>query len=188
MSSFRLAQVRTEQGVRDQVSGQPLPARASEHLQDATRLFSAVDAARQQLRLGPLNGMDRALDGLLPIVRQHLDELTFAQTWAEGQAMTFEQMVEYALEITRGAPPTAQRQASETVAPPRNPDLALLTPREREIVILVARGLGNRQIAEHLVVAPRTVETHVHNILGKLELTSRAQVAVWAVEHGLLAT
>ena len=63
-----------------------------------------------------------------------------------------------------------------------------LTPREREIVALVATGRTNRQIADTLVLSGRTVETHVRNILGKLELSSRAQIAVWAVEHGLGAS
>jgi DNA-binding NarL/FixJ family response regulator len=58
-----------------------------------------------------------------------------------------------------------------------------LTRRERQVALLVARGLTNRQIAEELVVSERTVEMHVSNILGKLDLTSRAQVAVWAAER-----
>lgn len=60
-----------------------------------------------------------------------------------------------------------------------------LTPREREVVALVARGLSNRQIAHSLVIAEATVIRHVSNILGKLSLTSRAQVAVWAVQHSI---
>jgi DNA-binding CsgD family transcriptional regulator/tetratricopeptide (TPR) repeat protein len=61
-----------------------------------------------------------------------------------------------------------------------------LTPREREVAALVARGLSNRAIADQLVVGERTVETHVTNVLGKLGFSSRAQIAVWAVEHGLV--
>jgi DNA-binding NarL/FixJ family response regulator len=61
-----------------------------------------------------------------------------------------------------------------------------LTPREREVAALVARGLMNRQIAAELVIGERTVETHVANVLGKLGLKSRAQVGAWAERHGLL--
>jgi DNA-binding CsgD family transcriptional regulator/tetratricopeptide (TPR) repeat protein len=60
-----------------------------------------------------------------------------------------------------------------------------LTRREREVVALLAAGLTNRQIAERLVVGDRTVEMHVSNLLAKLGLTSRAQAAIWAHEHGL---
>jgi DNA-binding CsgD family transcriptional regulator len=56
----------------------------------------------------------------------------------------------------------------------------LLTTREREVVALIARGCSNREIAETLVVAPSTVERHVANVLNKLNLSSRTQVAAWA--------
>jgi DNA-binding CsgD family transcriptional regulator/Tfp pilus assembly protein PilF len=61
-----------------------------------------------------------------------------------------------------------------------------LTEREREVVRLIAQGKSNREIADTLVVAKRTVETHINNILYKLNLTSRAQIVVWAVERGLV--
>ncbi len=60
-----------------------------------------------------------------------------------------------------------------------------LTQREREVAALIARGRSNREIADALVVVPRTVETHVSSILSKLGFTSRAQIAVWAAEKGL---
>jgi ATP/maltotriose-dependent transcriptional regulator MalT len=60
-----------------------------------------------------------------------------------------------------------------------------LTERERAVAALIARGKSNREIADSLVVAPRTIETHVHSILSKLGFTSRAQIAVWAAEKGL---
>ncbi|MBA2288431.1 MAG: AAA family ATPase [Ktedonobacteraceae bacterium] len=60
-----------------------------------------------------------------------------------------------------------------------------LTEREREIVALIAHGKSNREIAEALIVTKRTVETHVNNILAKLDCTSRAQIIVWALERGL---
>ncbi len=61
-----------------------------------------------------------------------------------------------------------------------------LTERERAVAALIARGKSNREIAEDLVIVPRTVETHISSILAKLGFTSRAQIAVWAAEKGLL--
>ncbi|MFZ6713156.1 response regulator [Undibacterium sp. TC9W] len=60
-----------------------------------------------------------------------------------------------------------------------------LTPRERETMVCLARGESNKEIARNLDVAESTVKIHVQNILKKLNLTSRVQIAVYAVEHGM---
>ncbi|MEU3402274.1 response regulator transcription factor [Streptomyces filamentosus] len=57
---------------------------------------------------------------------------------------------------------------------PRTTDL---TPREREVASLVAQGLSNRKIADHLVISKRTVDTHVEHILAKLHVATRADIA-----------
>lgn len=62
---------------------------------------------------------------------------------------------------------------------------AALTPRERDVIALVAEGRTNSQIAHHLGVTERTARSHVSNILAKLGLTSRTQAAMWAERHGL---
>jgi NarL family two-component system response regulator LiaR len=61
-----------------------------------------------------------------------------------------------------------------------------LTPREREVLVQLARGRPNKVIARELGVSERTVKAHVHNILGKLGCTDRTQAAVYAVRRGLL--
>ena len=61
-----------------------------------------------------------------------------------------------------------------------------LTPREREVVFLIADGATNQQIASRLGVTERTARTHVSHILAKLGLASRTQAAMWAVRHGLV--
>jgi DNA-binding NarL/FixJ family response regulator len=60
-----------------------------------------------------------------------------------------------------------------------------LSEREHEVAALIAQGCSNREIAKQLIIAEATAVRHVANILGKLGLKSRAQVAVWAVERGL---
>jgi non-specific serine/threonine protein kinase len=64
-------------------------------------------------------------------------------------------------------------------------DSSVLTPREREVAALIARGYTNRQIAEELVITEGTAASHVVHILNRLGARSRAQVAVWATEQGL---
>jgi DNA-binding CsgD family transcriptional regulator/Flp pilus assembly protein TadD len=78
-------------------------------------------------------------------------------------------------------PPPTEKQAAKQSA-------AGLTAKERQVTLLIGQGKSNKEIAEVMVVSHRTVETHVSNILSKLYLTSRAQIAVWAVEHGLTVT
>jgi DNA-binding CsgD family transcriptional regulator len=62
-----------------------------------------------------------------------------------------------------------------------------LTPREREVAALLAEGLSNSELARRLYISPRTAGVHVSNILTKLGMSSRAEVAAWAVRNGLTA-
>jgi DNA-binding NarL/FixJ family response regulator len=59
-----------------------------------------------------------------------------------------------------------------------------LSPREQEVAALIARGLSNREIAAALTISEKTAANHVEHIMTKLDLRSRAQVAVWAVRQG----
>jgi non-specific serine/threonine protein kinase len=70
-------------------------------------------------------------------------------------------------------------------ARPRAAPVGVLTPREREVAVLLARGLTNRQIGEELVISASTAERHVVNIYNKLGFHSRSQLAAWVVEQGL---
>ncbi len=68
-----------------------------------------------------------------------------------------------------------------------SPDLRVLTPREREVMVLVAAGLTNDEIASRLVVSPTTAKTHVSRAMVKLGARDRAQLVVYAYETGLVA-
>jgi len=84
---------------------------------------------------------------------------------------------------------TAMLPQRRSPAPSRTTQQAFggLTTREREVAALIAQGKSTREIAEVLVVGERTVESHVANIMFKLGVHSRSQIAVWAVEKGLVS-
>jgi DNA-binding NarL/FixJ family response regulator len=83
-------------------------------------------------------------------------------------------------------PAVAARVLREIVADgDRRERHELLTPREREVLALIARGRANKAIALDLGVAEKTVKTHVGNILGKLGLSDRTQAALYAVREGI---
>ena len=77
------------------------------------------------------------------------------------------------------------RRLAQEIHGPRS-GMAALTAREREILVLVAAGMSNKEIASELVISERTARTHVSNVLGKLNLTSRTQAALVAVREGLV--
>jgi DNA-binding CsgD family transcriptional regulator len=110
-------------------------------------------------------------DRAVALARAELGESLFTAAWAEGQAMTPEQ----ALSASSPSPPP--------VSQPAYP--AGLTPREVAVLRLVAQGLTNAQVADKLVISPRTVDTHLTAIYGKLGVTSRSAATRFAVEHHL---
>jgi predicted ATPase/DNA-binding CsgD family transcriptional regulator len=95
--------------------------------------------------------------------RNALGEERFAAAYRHGMAMSLAE----AIALARGETPAA-------ASGPRP-----LTRREREIAALVARGMGNREIAEQLFLSKRTVDSHIEHIFAKLGLTSRTQLAGW---------
>jgi non-specific serine/threonine protein kinase len=114
-------------------------------------------------------------DAGLATARSQLGVNEFERAWTRGSAMGFDQAAGRVL-----VRPTPERLHAE-------PASTGLTERECEVVVLIAQGRSNREIADALVIAERTAEAHVSHVLTKLGLRSRAQVAVWAVERGMLA-
>lgn len=81
-------------------------------------------------------------------------------------------------------PAVARQLTRDMVAPPTG--VGALTQRERAVLILVARGKTNKEIAAELVISERTARTHVSNVLRKLQLSSRTQAALVAIREGLV--
>jgi len=97
---------------------------------------------------------------------------------AEGDAVVSAQMTQKLVQGLKSA------RKAEIAAAPVEKDK--LSPREREILVFVARGASNKEIARDLDLAESTVKIHVQHILRKLDLASRVQAAVYAVEAGMI--
>jgi DNA-binding NarL/FixJ family response regulator len=76
--------------------------------------------------------------------------------------------------------------AGEDAAPTADEDLDSLTPREREVLRLIARGYTYREAAQELVLSARTIETHVSSVLRKLQMSNRRELARWASSRRLV--
>ncbi|QBD75773.1 hypothetical protein EPA93_07045 [Ktedonosporobacter rubrisoli] len=133
-------------------------------------------------------GAARALCALLPEERafvrrarakawSELGEVAFDAAWAEGQALTLEQAMDTMEHIALSGLPSAQTDQGA---------LHDLTAREEEVLRLVARGLTDAQIAEALVISPRTVNAHLRSIYTKLQISSRHAATYFALKHGLI--
>jgi predicted ATPase/DNA-binding CsgD family transcriptional regulator len=121
--------------------------------------------------------------------RSTLGTEAFAAAWAEGWEMALAKALALAREEAEGTastlpmPPPASTEPSQE--PLSGPVEYELTPREGEVLRLVARGLTDAQIAVRLVISPRTVGKHVQSIYSKLDLHSRSAATRWALEHDL---
>lgn len=82
--------------------------------------------------------------------------------------------------------PLAAARMVQALNKPKNDTAgAQISPREREVLLLIAKGLGNKEIGEKLFIGERTVKTHVSHLLAKLELDDRTQLAIFAVQNKL---
>jgi predicted ATPase/DNA-binding CsgD family transcriptional regulator len=157
----------------------------------AIRLEGAAAATREVVGPHRPTTAQAWLDGVLADARLGLGEELAASLAAEGGRLSTHEAVRFALTSARnGQQSPAPVDASIDAGPvtgrmvTAGAPTTVLTPREQEIALLIARGLSNRGIADELVISPATAARHVANILTKLGLNSRAQVAAWTVSQG----
>jgi predicted ATPase/DNA-binding CsgD family transcriptional regulator len=164
------------------------------HYEQAARLFGATEALQESysyrfmnslstqqtlLQGGPYDAPpDTPLSWIkaLQAKKQHqgLHPDMIESAWTRGRALSLEAAVEEALAATAEPLPESGHDTGN-----------LLTPRETDVLRLVAEGHSNRAIADTLSLSERTIEHHVRHILTKLDLTSRAAAAAYAVRHNL---
>ena len=155
---------------------------------EATRAIVDADLGRVVI-LTTFDRDDYVLDGLRAGASGFLlknaepDSIVDAiRVVGEGQALLAPEVTRRVIEqMTR-----ADAGADAPVAPERVAALALLTEREREVLVLVASGLSNAEIAARLFLGEATVKTHLSNCFAKLHLRDRVQAVVYAYESGLV--
>jgi predicted ATPase/DNA-binding SARP family transcriptional activator/DNA-binding CsgD family transcriptional regulator len=159
----------------ESLDGLACVATARGETERAVRLFGATQALHELVR-NYLKVREYAAlrEPYLAATRSQLSEEAWETAFAEGRAMGFEETVEYALSDEETATPltTVAEQSSADKPPPT------LTRREREVANLLERRFTSRHIASELHISEHTVDKHVANILRKLNLHSREQVAV----------
>jgi predicted ATPase/DNA-binding CsgD family transcriptional regulator len=136
----------------------------------ALRLAGAAAALRQVIGAPAYPAERVALERWLPAARQALGHAAAEVAERAGHSLAAEEAL---VEALSEVPPSASKEATS----------AVLTHREEEVARLIERGLSNREIAGRLIMSERTVHAHVRNILSKLGLASRTQVALWVNEQ-----
>jgi DNA-binding NarL/FixJ family response regulator len=153
----------------------------------ADAVIRAVHAQQPDVRFLALSVSDAAED-VIRVIRAGArgyvtksisgDELAAAITRvAAGDAVFSPRLAGFVLDAFTG---------EQATAPPPASDLDVLTPREREVLQLIARGYTYRECAEELFLSIKTIETHVSAVLRKLQLSNRRELTRWASERRLL--
>ena len=151
----------------------------------AARLWGLAEAQREAMGV-PISPIERAsYEHAVAAARAQLGEKAFAAAWAEGRSMTPEQ----ALTAQEPATIPTSTPAVPSSSPPAKPVATYpdgLTAREVEVLRLLAQGLTDAQIAEQLVISPRTVNNHLTSIYSKIQVSSRSAATRYAMEHHLV--
>jgi DNA-binding NarL/FixJ family response regulator len=198
--------VRSELGDRVEVVGEaedvePAIARIAETVPDVVLLdvhlpggggqavVAAIKATHPEVRFLALSASD-APEDVIAVIRAGArgyvtktisgTELVDAvQRVAAGDAVFSPRLAGFVLDAFAAAP------AASGSSPSFDPELDQLTPREREVLRLIARGYTYREIARELYISVKTVESHVSSVLRKLQLSTRHQLTRWAAERRL---
>src|SRR6266480_2214934 len=159
---------------------------ARHQLKRAARLFAAAEVRydlNKQMSPDQRDDYKRTVDSL----RSRLGEQAFTAAWSEGRKMAPEQILATSDELETPERVTLASSSPNIDQPPPGPgDANDLTPRELEVLRLVAQGLKDAQISEKLVISHRTVNAHITSIYRKINVSSRSGATLYAIDRKLV--
>jgi non-specific serine/threonine protein kinase len=172
--------LRDRSGVVDALEGFAEIAHAERRPEIEGILFSVAQGIREEIGEPVPASMRERHNAGIERVRRALGQ-RFDRIWAEGQATSPEDAIAAALTMDSRNPPVPLRQREPEVGPAHT-----LSPREIEVVRLIAEGKSTKEIAEALYISVRTVGTHITNIFGKLDVSSRSALTAYAHRTGIV--
>ncbi len=153
---------------------------------EAARIWGTAEALREAIG-APMPPVDRNnYEQMVALVHTQLEEQTFSALWIQGRSTTPEQALNLQGSVTTPASFLPGQSSFPSTKAPTTPYAEKLTPRETEVLRLLAQGLTNPQIANQLVISLPTVNTHVGSVFNKLGVNTRSAATRYAVEHGLV--
>jgi len=181
-----LAELGYTYGLAYSLEGLAQTAAEEDRPERALRLAGAAAMLRETTGVAAAQEFQARHDRRLAALRAVLGEPAACQAaWDEGTRLSAEAAVAYALAADETAGSATGVAAPAGPATGQDEEALRLSPREREVAGLIARGLTSRQMAERMVVSEKTADSHADHIRAKLGLRSRTEIAAWAVAHGL---
>jgi ATP/maltotriose-dependent transcriptional regulator MalT len=189
--SLALRQQTGEQdGIAAALEGVAGVAAARGQARSAGRLFAAAEALRTAINVPPAPADRARRDRGIAAARTQVEAADFEEAGEQGRAMPLAEAIAAAEQLT--LLPQATAASAQATTPSTGPQRAPsgqhdfgLTAREIEVLHLVTVGLTTRQIAERLIISPRTADAHLRSIYAKLGVTSRSAATRAAIEHKL---
>ena len=145
--------------------------------EQAARLFGTAEGLRERIGLGPYPTETAWKEDALAPARSQLSAAEFAAAWASGRSQSVAEAISAAIALAEEIAASTPGQTARGHG---------LTPRELDVLRLLAEGRTDREIAQALFISPRTVMRHVTSILDKLGVENRTAATRYAVDHGLI--
>lgn len=154
----------------------------------ALELLSAASALRDELGAQPTPDQIREREDVERVAFAALDAAVIEKAHATGKTLDADALARRAMTISRrlSKPEMPSGGQRSVPAPPPVTNAYGLTPRELEVLGLLSRGHSTRQVADALSISPRTAATHITNILGKMDVTSRTAAVALALRDGMI--